>query len=453
MNTISTNTIYVIGHINPDADAICSAMGYAWLLQQERPEETIVAARAGHLNPQTIWIFQRLGLDQPLLLPDASPRFSSIARRFNTTAPDSPLREAWPIANRTGGVAPVINADGTPLGLVTGASLFNFMGQAIGSRRIREDMRVTELFDHPCLEVCDTNVPRFSANARIRDSLSAILREERDDFLVIDEKGKYVGVCRQADALHPPRLRIVMVDHNEAGQALGALDEAEVIEILDHHRLGNQPTRVPIKFTVDPVGSTCTLVSERIDEAGFSAPPEIAGLLLSGLISDTLLLTSPTTTDRDQAAANRLARWAFIGGAPLEGETLESYGRQLLEAGVDLTVRKPIEIVGADFKRYEAGGLRFGIGQVEITNFAQVNEHLASLRSALSELRDQKGLNFAILMITNVVNSSSRLIFTDDIPKLDVLPYPRRSDGTRAADDVVSRKKQLLPLVLSALEQ
>ena len=146
-------------------------------------------------------------------------------------------------------------------------------------------------------------------------------------------------------------------------------------------------------------------------------------------------------------------RWAFIGGAPLAGETLDSYGRDLLEAGVDLTVRKPIEIVGADFKPYEAGGLRFGIAQVEITNFAQVSEHLEELRAALTELRDRNGLDFVILMITNVVASSSRLLFTDDIAKLEVLPYPRSDDGTRTAAGVVSRKKQLLPLVLSALEQ
>ena len=212
-------------------------MGYAWLLQHENPDETVIAARAGQLNPQTTWVFQQLGLEPPLLLPDASPRFASIARRFNTASPESPLREAWTIANRTGGVAPIINSDGAPFGLMTGPSLFNFLSNEIGARRIREDMRVTELFDHPCSEVCDRDVPRYQAVGRIRDVLNQILREERDDFLVVDEHGSYVGICRQADALHPPRLRMVLVDHNEAGQALGALDEAEVIEILDHHRL------------------------------------------------------------------------------------------------------------------------------------------------------------------------------------------------------------------------
>ena len=242
------------------------------------------------------------------------------------------------------------------------------------------------------------------------------------------------------------------MDHNEAGQALGALDEADLLEILDHHRLGNPTTHTPIKFSVDVVGSTSTLVSERIDEAGLSAPPQLAGLLLAGLISDSLLLTSPTTTERDHRAAERLARWAFIGGSVLQGETIQFFGDQILQAGVDLSSRDPATIVNADFKLYEAGGMSFGISQVEVTNFAQLDEHKAELYRALVSLRDSKGLDFAMLMATDVVRGSSRLIFTDEVMELDVLPYPRLDDGTRDAQGVVSRKKQLLPIVLGALE-
>jgi manganese-dependent inorganic pyrophosphatase len=163
-------------------------------------------------------------------------------------------------------------------------------------------------------------------------------------------------------------------------------------------------------------------------------------------------LTSPTTTERDHQAAERLARWAFLGGSGLEGETTASFGQQILQAGSSLTARQPDEIVQADFKLYEAGGIRFGISQVEVTNFAQLQERLDEIRPALVHLRDTKGLDFVILMATDVVAGSSRLILTDDMPMLDVLPYPRHSDGTRSAKGVVSRKKQLLPLVLGALE-
>ena len=275
-----TDITYVVGHVNPDTDAIASAMGYAWLLQDQM-EGPVQAARAGQLNPQTTWVLQRLVMEPPVLLADASPRFSDISHRLNTTTPDRPLREAWEIANRTGGVAPVLNADGKPYGLVTVLSLFDFLSRSVGAHRRREDMRIGDLLDRPCKEACDTAVPQFQDVSRIKDALPRILREERSEFWVVNDNGTYVGIARQREALNPPRLKVILVDHNEEEQAVPALDEADLLEILDHHRLDNPTTREPIKFTVDVVGSTSTLVSERIDQAGLSAPPDLAGLLLA----------------------------------------------------------------------------------------------------------------------------------------------------------------------------
>jgi manganese-dependent inorganic pyrophosphatase len=446
-----TERIYVIGHVNPDTDAIASAAGYAWLLRELEGKD-VVACRAGPLNPQTTWVMQRLGLDAPMLLPDASPRFLAISSHMNTTTPDQPLREAWAIANRTGGVAPIVNADGTPYGMLNSLSLFGFLSRMVGPHPRREEMKIAEILDRPCHEACDTTVPRFQASSRIRDALPRIYREERSEFWVVDEDGRYVGVCRQRDSLNPPRLKLILVDHNEVGQALGAIEEADLLEVMDHHRLGNPTTHIPIRFSVDVVGSTSTLVSERIEDAGLSAPPALAGLLLAGLLSDTLILTSPTTTPRDHRAAERLGRWAFAYGAPLHEETVQSFGEKLLQSGAGLSSRKPEEIVSADLKLYEAGGLEFGIAQVEVTNLNQLPEHFPALSQALGALRDSKGLNFAMLMVTDVVAGTSRLLLTDEIAALGVLPYARREDGALTADGVVSRKKQLLPAVLSALE-
>jgi len=442
---------YVIGHVNPDTDTISSAMGYAWLLR-ERDGEEVVAARAGPLNPQTTWVLKRLGLESPLLLNDASPRFESVSVRLDTTTPDRPLRDAWAIANRTWGVAPIVNEDGTPFGLLHGSSLFTFLSKQVGPHPRRQEMRVAEILDLPCREACDMDVPRFQATARIRDSLNRILREEGDDFWVVDENGLYVGVCRQRGVLNPPRLRLILVDHNEPNQAVGSLEEAELVEILDHHRLGTSSTHVPIRFTIDVVGSTSTLVSERIEEAGLSAPPDLAGLLLAGLLSDTLILTSPTTTERDRQAAERLERWALVKGGPLVDETLRSFGEGVLRAGSGLASRQPDEVVRTDIKVYEAGGVNFAIAQAEVTDLLQLNEHLQQLHKALCDLRDRRGLDFAMLMVTDVVRGSSRLLLTDDLPVLSEMPYPRQADGTFLAEGVVSRKKQLLPGILGLLE-
>ena len=444
--------LYVIGHVNPDTDSIASAMGYAWCLR-EREGLDAVAARAGAVNPQTDWVLKKLGLEPPLLLNDASPRFEAVTRRLDTTHPDAPLRDAWAIASRTWGIAPVINKDGTPFGMVTGASLFSYLSQLVGPHPRQQETAISEILNLPCRDVCNTSVPRFTINSRIRDSLNRILREEGDDFWVVSDTGQYEGVCRQRDVLNPPRLKIVLVDHNEARQALAHLEDADLIEILDHHRLGNPTTHVPIRFNVDIVGSTSTLVSEQIEEAGLAAPPKIAGILLSGLLSDTLILASPTTTERDSKAAERLGRWAFIINSPLEGETIQTFGQQVLNAGSGLSLRDPDEVVNTDLKAYEAGNFRFAIAQAEVTDLVQLAEHLANLNKALATLRDKRALDFAMLMVTDVVRGSSRLLLTEELPELGDLPYPIQSDGTRLAEGVVSRKKQLLPVVLGLLER
>jgi manganese-dependent inorganic pyrophosphatase len=444
---------YVVGHVNPDTDSIAAAMGYAWLLR-ERDGAEVIAARAGPLNTQTAWVLNTLGLEPPELLTDASPRFASVARRLDSLTPDRPLREAWAIANRTGFVAPVVNADGTPYGLISGMSLFAFLREMVGPHLDREEKEIPlgELFDRPCGQAADRGVPKFLATSRIRDALPRILREERNEFWVVDKEGRYFGVCRQRRLLKPPRLKLILVDHNEVGQAVSSLDEADLIEVLDHHRLGNPPTHLPIRFSVDVVGSTSTLVSERMEGAGLSAPPALAGLMLAGLLSDTLLLTSPTTTARDRQAAERMARWAFVGGSPLEGMTVESFGQQVLKAGTGLAARDPQAVVNGDLKIYSAGEVRFGVSQVEVTDLLELRDHLDALAQALEHLRDQRGLRFAMLMITDIVDGASRLLLRGEAPFIDSLPYAQLDDGTYLAEGVVSRKKQLLPVLLALLE-
>jgi manganese-dependent inorganic pyrophosphatase len=367
--------------------------------------------------------------------------------------PDRPLQEAWAIASRTGTVAPIVESDGTPYGLITGFSLFQSLNQFLGARPENRDMSVADLFDIPSGEAADREVPHFLVSSRIRDGLPRVLRGERTDFWVVDENGRYLGVCRQRDLLDPPRLQLILVDHNETNQSLGSLDEADLLEVLDHHRLSNPPTRLPISFRVDPVGSTSTLVSERFEDQGLSAPPEIAGLLLAGVLSDTLLLSSPTTTDRDREAAERLGRWAFVGGAPLEGETIESYGTHLLQVGAGLRTRDLEELVSGDLKVYDAGGFHFGISQVEVTDLVEVGDFGESLDQALGHLIESQGFDFAILMVTDIVGGSSRIMMRSAPGVLNELPYKRLPDGTLDATGVVSRKKQLLPVVLALLEE
>ena len=447
----TSDRIFVIGHINPDTDTVASAVGYAWLLS-ERDGLNAISARAGALNRQTSFVFQLLQLEVPVLLTDASPRFESVMRRLDVVTPEKSLNEAWSILTRTGGIAPVVNSDGTPYGIITGSSIFDFLRDLMGPHPHYKDMTLEQLLDIPCREAATTDIPKFPAGTRIKDVINRLLRMEQNEYWVVDENGRYLGVVRQRDLLNPPRIKVVLVDHNEPQQAIASLEEAELLEILDHHRLGNQSTHSPIRFTVDIVGSTSTLVSEQIEDAGLSAPPPIASLLLAGLLSDTLILSSPTTTDRDHRAAERLARWAFVPGSPLEGEDIRSYGEKIIKAGAGLSTQDPDEVVRTDMKIYETAGYKFAIAQAETSDIYEIGDYIDKLKQALQNLINQNGLDFAGLMVTDVVMNSSRLIFVNAPSALDELPYNSLPDGTRFAEGVVSRKKQLLPIVLSLLE-
>ena len=280
--------VNVIGHINPDTDSIASAVCYAWLLR-ERDGVNAIPARAGAMNAQSTWVVKTLGIETPVHLADASPRFERITRTLPPIMPDRPLREAWAVASAGNTGAPVVDADGNPLGLVTGNSVFQYFTRKMEERLDLGNVSVARFLSEPCSEAVDAEGPRFPLNMRVRDGRSRVVREERNDFIVVDESGKYFGICRSPDVLNPPRLQIVLVDHNEVGQAIRALDEADLIEVIDHHRLGNAPTRMPIPFFIDPVGSTSTLISERIRVSSVSLPAKLAGLLLAGILSDTLV--------------------------------------------------------------------------------------------------------------------------------------------------------------------
>lgn len=449
-----TGPIYVVGHRNPDTDSVTSAIGYAWLLR-ERDKLDAQAARAGQINPQTAFALRTFDVDLPSLLSDASPRFGSVTRAIEPLTPDRPLQEAWALLARTGRVAPVVDANRAPFGLVTGASVFNFLSaHAVVKLGASPDalgqIPFGQVLATPCGDAVERDAPRFEASARIKDALPRLLRDERDTFWIVDD-GRYAGVCYKSDLLHPPRTRLILIDHNETGQMISGLDEAELLEVLDHHRLANPPTHMPIAFHVDPVGSSSTLVAERAMRSGLTVPRPIAGALLSGLLSDTLVLKSPTTTARDRVAAVQLATWAFPDQSDPYKAMLD-YGWQLLQAGAGLESRSTESIVSGDYKEYDSAGLRFGVAQVEVTDMLEIESRLDELRAALCAMEKNRGLNFAALMVTDIVGGTSRLLTCLDSHYLDGLPYPRRHDGTSEMPGIVSRKKQLIPAIFSALQ-
>jgi len=262
-------------------------------------------------------------------------------------------------------------------------------------------------------------------------------------FPVLDEDGKLAGIFSKSDFLKPVQRQLILVDHNELGQAVRGADRIDIVEIVDHHRLGGFSTDTPILFWNQPVGSTSTLVALAFRQHDVPIPLPIAGLLMAGLISDTLNLTSPTATGTDREILAHLEN--ITGVRP--GDLAE----QIFSVGSPLLTLKPEEAVQLDCKEYNEGGARFTVAQIEELGFSHYDEKEEALIAALEAHGRASKLLFAALLVTDVNTQNSRLIAVGDERLVEKIDYPQRRANVWEMQGIVSRKKQLLPYLLQCL--
>lgn len=287
--------------------------------------------------------------------------------------------------------------------------------------------------------ITDRAVPRLDAEMSFDDAKEQLLGSEYRGFPVFRD-GRFIGMVTRRSFIERPRPKLILVDHNELEQAVAGAEYAQIVEIVDHHRLAAPKTPEPISVQTRPVGSTSTIVWQEFGAHGVEVPPDIGLLLFSGILSDTVNLQSPTATDVDRRAIEALER---ITGLSRDEQTRRLFSR--LRA---LQERDPHDVVGADFKVYEEAGLRFGIGQAEVTTLVDARSYAERLESALEDVAREKGLAWTMLMITDVVKGDS-LLLTNGFSEGDAkLIYQRLDDGMYRMPGVLSRKKQLLPEVV-----
>ena len=431
--TWDPNVTYVIGHQRPDTDAIASALGYAWFLTNTG-SENVVASRAGQPNGQVAFALQRFEQAAPRLLAAVAPTFAHVLRTQVALTPDQPISQAMARLAQGEPTVPVVDADGKPTGAVTPLALARVYSLAIGH------LDAMAPSYHSLVE----ELPIFRARDRISDHRNALLRSDSNEFLVVDDAGRYVGMATQRRLLQPPRARLILVDHNELSQAVNGADEADIVAVLDHHRLGNPPTAAPIPFVVDPIGSTATLVAEQCRAHDLTPPTGIAGMLLSGILSDTLVFRSPTVTDRDRAAAAWLAEIAKVDA--------DTYGEELLRAAPGLNNRAAEDIANADRKNYDMGEVAVSIAQVEVTGLQELPQRREELLETMDQIALRENLALMCLMVTDVVTGRSHMLCRGSSQLLDGLPFARSDEFEFDLGDIVSRKKQLVPIINSALE-
>lgn len=262
-------------------------------------------------------------------------------------------------------------------------------------------------------------------------------------YPVLDEEGRLEGVLSKSDFLKPPARQLILVDHNELSQAVPGATELPIIEILDHHRLGNAPTDRPILFINQPVGSTCTLVADLFQRHGLLPPSHIAGLLMSGIIADTLNATSPTTTELDRRMLGQLSAAAGVEPSDLAA--------QIFSVGSPLMTMAPRDVIMADGKEYEERGVRFTVSQIEEITFTHFEERREHLLEALAAHVAAKGLYFAALLVTDVNKQNSYLLVAGAPQFIATITYPEAGPNTWFLEGIVSRKKQLLPYLAECL--
>lgn len=292
----------------------------------------------------------------------------------------------------------------------------------------------------------EDKILRFSVNTSVDDALKVMANSQHRFFPVMDEDGQYVGVVSSPNMINVNKKHVILVDHNERSQAVSGLERAEIMEIIDHHRIGTIETSSPAYFRNEPVGCTNTILFSIFQEKGVEIPQNIAGLMLSAILSDTLAFRSPTCTERDKYAGRELAKIA--------GVDIDEYADAMFDAGADLTGRTAEEVFNSDFKVFSRGHARFGVGQGSFMTESSRKAAEALVGPYLKEGAAANDIPMVFYMFTDVKTQTTEMLYwganTDQIVArtFGVTPV----DGIATLPGVVSRKKQVIPPLMTTLQ-
>ena len=291
-------------------------------------------------------------------------------------------------------------------------------------------------------------IMKFTLVTPVADVLRVMAKVRHRYFPILDEDGKYCGMVSRRNVIALRKRRIILVDHNEATQAVEGFDQAEILEIIDHHRIGSLETSGPVYFRNQPVGCTATIITQMYDEKGVEIPQKTAGLLLAAILSDTLVFRSPTCTSVDEAAAKRLAGIA--------GVEIEEFATEMFEAGEKLDGKTPEEVFLQDFKVFMCGDIRFGVAQGSYMTRKNLQAAQALLQPYLEEARNKQNVEDLYMLLTDVPKEESVVICTGRYAAevlTDGFEIQPAADGSWTLPGVVSRKKQFIPTMMSAYQE
>ena len=291
------------------------------------------------------------------------------------------------------------------------------------------------------------NILSFRTGDYVDNIKGTMMKMRTRDFPVLDHKGRYRGIISRRSLLDMRRKQIILVDHNERSQAVEGIEDADILEIIDHHRLGTIETITPVYFRNQPLGCTATIITQMYREAGQEIPFSIAGLLCAAILSDTLMYRSPTCTEVDRRTAEELAGIAGID--------VKAFADEMFRAGSNMTSMSAESILFHDFKKFQTDDINFGVGQVTSLNSEDLEEVKAKLLPYLEKAVKENGLDMVFFMLTNIITESTDLLYFGDGAKelVESAFNVKEENKSCMLQGVVSRKKQLIPELMGTLQQ
>ena len=301
------------------------------------------------------------------------------------------------------------------------------------------------LYSTPVSYMSDYEIIPLTEERFIKDVKLMINESVSRALPVINEDNIVIGIISQGNLVREPNIDIIMVDHNESSQAVTGIEHYRILEIIDHHKLGNIYTNYPITFINKPVGSTATIVAGLYLSSKLTPSKEVASILLSGILSDTLVLRSATATEEDREMAE------FLSG--ITGLDIASLGSDIMYSSSAVAGKSASDIISMDMKKYDYDGKAYSVSQIEVTSFNEIQKRKDEIGDALDALRSREDLLFAALMITDITYLDSMLLIIGDHDFVKEVSYPKSDSNTYMMKGIVSRKKQLMPYLIDLLKK
>lgn len=443
--------IYVVGHKNPDIDSVAAAISYK-VYKQATDEGIYVAAAAGELNDDIISLLHELQFEPPLVLENVYTTAEDLLedRDIIYATADMSIMELANIMRRYDiKTMPVLDEDRKFLGLLTiGDLAMIFMDHLGGGRDIEESPRVLrEIFNYKVADIMKTReLVLFEKDELVSEVKKMMLSTRYRNYPVVDENNRYLGMISRHNLLAMKRKKLILVDHNERKQAVNGIEEAEVLEVVDHHRIGDVETISPIYFRNEPVGSTCTLIGSMFLENRMYITDRLAALMLSGILSDTMIFKSPTTTEKDRRVAEKLGEFS--------GLDLLEWGKRMFNNSDHLERLSDEELLNEDLKEYKSGNTVFAISQVETLDFEKFSRRKKNLVKTMEEICSKRNYAFMCLMVTDIMEEATELIISGEKSFIVEQAFGNRNlEGSIFLKGVMSRKKQVVPVLYEALRK